>query len=242
MSEIEYIQKDKKNAFHNYSYASEQVIKETVHPLLVKHKVLFLPATSHFESKEIETATKSGTRRSLLTSGSFGFIFFDVDSGESYEGSMPAAGMDEGDKGTYKAITGAIKYILTTAFLIPTGDDPEVDDAPARTPARPSNRPLTPLSKEDKVYAELKGKVLIERDLAELDRMKAKLMNSDEAGTLTITPTQYKDLLALINSKLHRQSLKDTKASARNAAEIETQGIEDMDIEGGSVEPNILRI
>jgi hypothetical protein len=224
MSEIEYIQKDKKNAFHNYSYASEQVIKETVHPLLVKHKVLFLPGSSHFESKEIETATKSGTRRSLLTSGSFGFVFYDVESGESYQGSMPAAGMDEGDKGTYKAITGAIKYILTTAFLIPTGDDPEVDDAPTRTAARALKTPSKPLSKEDEVYRQLKGKVLGETDLGVLETQKVKLMEALEKGKLTITPIQYKDILGLIDSKLKRVSLKDTKAAARQTAETDIVG------------------
>ena len=36
-------------------------------------------------------------------------------------------GADSGDKAPYKATTGAIKYALLTAFLIPTGDDPEND-------------------------------------------------------------------------------------------------------------------
>ncbi len=31
-----------------------------------------------------------------------------------------------GDKGTYKAITGATKYALMKTFLLETGDDPEV--------------------------------------------------------------------------------------------------------------------
>jgi hypothetical protein len=34
-------------------------------------------------------------------------------------------GEDNSDKGTYKGITGGLKYILMKTFLIYTGDDPE---------------------------------------------------------------------------------------------------------------------
>ena len=50
-----------------------------------------------------------------------------TDGKESLEGDMDGYGMDAGDKGVYKAITGAKKYILMTLFLIDTGDDPEAD-------------------------------------------------------------------------------------------------------------------
>jgi hypothetical protein len=53
------------------------------------------------------------------------YAFFDVESGESLKGHFTGHGSDRSDKALYKAITGAIKYILTTTFLIPTGDDPE---------------------------------------------------------------------------------------------------------------------
>ena len=36
--------------------------------------------------------------------------------------------LEVGDKGVYKAITGAVKYIFMKNFLIPTGDDPEKDN------------------------------------------------------------------------------------------------------------------
>jgi ERF superfamily protein len=223
MSEVGYIQKDKKNTFHGYSYLSEKAIKETLHPLLVKHRVLFLPTTADFENKEVETATKSGTRRSILTTGNLGFRFVDVDSGEFYEGSMAAAGMDEGDKGTYKAITGALKYILTTSFLIPTGDDPEDDrnDSPATAQKATSKAD----SMHDGAFAILKDKIAAENDFGKLEQFKASLMEKSHL----VTPAQFKDLLDRIDKKIKKANLKETKQESRNTAELDI--VEDTTIQ-----------
>ena len=52
--------------------------------------------------------------------------FIDVDSDHELNGTWSGSGTDTVDKGLYKAITGGIKYVLNTNFLIPTGDDPEI--------------------------------------------------------------------------------------------------------------------
>lgn len=119
MSKVDFIAKDKKNEFHNYEYASEEAIKKTLHPLLVKEKVLFSLTTVGLPQVNGE-----------ITSQDFHYRFFDIESGESLEGSFVGQGQDKGDKGIYKAITGAIKYILTSTFLIPTGLDPENEEKP----------------------------------------------------------------------------------------------------------------
>ena len=128
MSEVEFIEKDKTNEFHNYQYASEQAIKQTIHPLLVKHGVLF--TLSCLESTNVGE----------ITTAKFTYHFYDVESGEELTGCFVGQGQDKGDKGIYKAITGAIKYILTSTFLIPTGLDPESEE-----PVRSSQRSSVPL-------------------------------------------------------------------------------------------------
>ena len=55
------------------------------------------------------------------------FTFIDGDSGEELSIHSVGEGQDAGDKAVYKAITGAQKYALMKAFMIPTGDDPEQD-------------------------------------------------------------------------------------------------------------------
>jgi hypothetical protein len=55
------------------------------------------------------------------------FKFIDGETGEELVFHSEGEGQDAGDKGIYKAITGAQKYALMKAFMIPTGDDPEAD-------------------------------------------------------------------------------------------------------------------
>lgn len=124
MAEVERIGKDKTNSFHGYNYASEQAIKEALHPLLVKHGVV--PIFDFSEVKrEIYTTAKG--QRGAITDLTVAYKFYDMETGEFVGGTFVGTGDDGADKGTYKAITGAIKYILTSTFLIPTGDDPEKD-------------------------------------------------------------------------------------------------------------------
>ncbi len=132
MSEVDYIQKDKTNTFQNYKYASEKAIKETLHALLVKHKVIF---TVSIENTSRLEYVNNKCNKGFLTDLTVNYSFYDVESGEVLKEKFVGTGDDGADKGTYKAITGAIKYILTSTFLIPTGDDPE-DEKPA-TPSKP---------------------------------------------------------------------------------------------------------
>ena len=57
----------------------------------------------------------------------------DAQSGESLSSTIIGSGQDKGDKGPYKAYTGAQKYFLMKTFMIPTGDDPEKDDEQSST-------------------------------------------------------------------------------------------------------------
>lgn len=138
MDECEYIQKDKKNTLQNYKYLSEAGIKEKIQPLLRKYKVVFSLSSIKETVTEIQ-ATKSGAsqyRTDILTE----YSFWDAESGEVFKGTMPASGIDTGDKGVYKAITGAVKYALTVTFLIPTGEDAENDGASATQQAKSITR------------------------------------------------------------------------------------------------------
>jgi len=131
MSEVDYIQKDKRNEFHKYNYASEYAIKKAIHEQLVKHKVLF------------QVSVINQTIQNNLTMVDFYYCFHDIDSGESLDGTFAGQGEDKLDKGIYKAITGAIKYILTSTFLIPTGDDPEENNPSDKEPVKSDPKALS---------------------------------------------------------------------------------------------------
>ena len=72
-------------------------------------------------------------------------VFHDVDSPEVITTSGLGSGADMGDKAIYKAQTGALKYALRNAFLVPDDADPENDaDEPAAPRQQAANAKATP--------------------------------------------------------------------------------------------------
>lgn len=124
MGEVGYIPKSGRNNFHKYDYATEADIVTAVRGGLSKRNLLVVPSV---------------TKREVIGDITFldvKFTVFDGDSGESIQFDGVGAGQDKGDKGPYKALTGALKYALLKLFQIPTGDDPELDeDAPVQAKA-----------------------------------------------------------------------------------------------------------
>lgn len=131
MSAIDAIPKDGYNDFHKYAYATERAIKEAVRTQLLEQRVLF-----QFEVTDVTTGQELTNIRGTA-------VFICVDSGEEMRIPFAGQGADKGDKGIYKAITGAIKYALTSTFLIPTGDDAEADTSLDKHYSKPAPKTLT---------------------------------------------------------------------------------------------------
>lgn len=115
MEGIEKVSKDKKNSFHNYNYASDEAIVGAIREVLIKNGLIVTP--SQLECHQTGELTTLAIEYTLL----------DVDSGEKIVSKVYGQGQDKGDKGVYKAATGAEKYFLLKTFLIPTTDDPEAN-------------------------------------------------------------------------------------------------------------------
>lgn len=125
MQDVKYIQKRGFNKFHQYRYATESDVAEKVRESLADQNVVMIPnMTSHSIREHI---TAKGNKE-YITTVVMEFKFIDGDSGEEITFTMIGEGQDAGDKGPYKAITGAQKYALMKAFMVPTGDDPEADE------------------------------------------------------------------------------------------------------------------
>lgn len=123
-NDIDPMKKDGKNIKQNYAFLSDKQITLEVSKLLEKHNVVI----THNDRTEplIQYTNNSGTT-TFLTTVYVDYTFWDVDSGESISGWVVGQGVDTGDKGVYKAITGAFKYLYVKTFNIPTEDDPEID-------------------------------------------------------------------------------------------------------------------
>lgn len=121
------VEKKGHNREQNYDYARESDLVEKVRPELAeRHVILTLTTVSHERVVVYKTASGKDMTNTILTVEG---TWHDGDSGESLSaGQWIGYGADISDKGVYKAMTGAEKYLLMKSFLVSTGDDPEGDE------------------------------------------------------------------------------------------------------------------
>lgn len=143
-AEVGYVQKRGWNAHHKYHYVTEADLVDAVREKLTSRNVLLLPSVTSVE------------RDGKLTTVHMSFTFCDGDTDRTHTLHWSGTGDDPGDKGLYKAYTGAVKYFLMKTFLIPTGDDPEADtktDERAATPT-PVDEPKISDNEATALYAD----------------------------------------------------------------------------------------
>ncbi len=121
MSSVSYIQKTGKNAFHGYKYAGEADLLEKLRPAMLEAGLVLIPSIS-----KVTAIDEHGVTTVIME-----YTLAHV-NGDIWPHKIGAAGQGGdrnkngvGDKGLYKAITGANKYLLFKLFQIETGDDPE---------------------------------------------------------------------------------------------------------------------
>ena len=140
MKQVKYIEKKGFNKFHGYKYATESDVAEKVREVLAEQNVMMIPNLLQHTMREHVNA-KGKTE--YIVAVDMEFKFYDGDSGEEITFRMSGEGQDAGDKGIYKAITGAQKYALMKVFMIPTGDDPEADNGVDERNEAPTNNAPT---------------------------------------------------------------------------------------------------
>lgn len=118
MSEVDYIQKEKKQGM-NYTIVSHDAVTAKVRPVLLKNGIVYYPVRCEH--------THNGNRAECAMTVRFVNIdfpedFFDVPSF--------GYGIDGQDKGPGKAMSYAVKYALLKALGLETGDDPDNESIP----------------------------------------------------------------------------------------------------------------
>lgn len=123
MKEVDYVQKKGENDFHKYTYATEADVLERLRPAMVKHGLILIPSV-----QQVSAVDQYGN-----TTVSIHYTLAHV-SGAVWPTPVIAAGCGNdrnkngiGDKGLYKALTGANKYLLFKLFQIETGDNEPED-------------------------------------------------------------------------------------------------------------------
>lgn len=115
------VARDKTNEFDRYKYFSEAGYKKLFTELFSNAGLELTTTIGEVERFTIEGKQNNGRQVKVI------FTLSDVETGYSESSTFYGEGFDKGDKGLYKAYTGAVKYYLANTFLVATGDDPEVE-------------------------------------------------------------------------------------------------------------------
>lgn len=122
MAEIDAVTKKGRNDKQQYNFVRAADVANEVRTALVNNSIAFTYDVS--ECRNWEKASNSGSMLNYCHI-KVDCLFIDSESGESVTAGAVGWGMDSGDKAPYKAMTGALKYIMRMTFLIPDESDPE---------------------------------------------------------------------------------------------------------------------
>lgn len=189
------------NEHHHYKYVEEATVMQAVRSELAQRHVMIYPTK--------ETIERIGS----LTQIHSEYLVQDGDTLQSIVVESSGTGNNT-DKGLYAAKTGAMKYLLTKLFLIPTGDDveqhPDIEPSTRivsepvaleerrpwvqATPASPSRPPLAPPELIKKAQEAFREKGREPADV--LPIIKEHIGASKHWGSLTVA-----DCLDLIQNR-----------------------------------------
>lgn len=113
------------NKFDKYNYAKLEDYYAAAKPILAQFGFAVCFQTDQWEALPDRITKQGGTERAVRVRVSATLIH---ESGETLVATGYGEGQDRADKATYKAITGAKKYVLAGLLAIPTSDDPEADE------------------------------------------------------------------------------------------------------------------
>lgn len=137
------VEKRGRNDFHKYDYATEADVIAAIRPHMVKNGLILVPHVDTVNNDSNGNTNIVVSYRLYHTSGEF------------LEFNIPASGNDRnsrggvGDKGIYKALTGASKYAMLKVFCMATGDDPEVTSEADKSPPKAAEKVLYSLPSVD---------------------------------------------------------------------------------------------
>ena len=153
MAKVGYVQKTGKNAFHGYKYAGEADLLAVLRPAMVEAGLLLIPSV--VEHGKIDEHGNKDVVIEYTLAHKDGDIWPDKIRAIGTGNDRNKNGV--GDKGTYKALTGANKYLLFKLFQIETGDDPEKDSDHEKEPPANTAKAPPPKDAQSEKIAELRA-------------------------------------------------------------------------------------
>lgn len=127
MREIGHIGKDGNNTSQKFRFRSIDQFMNVLYPLFTKHGIFMTTQVldSAYEMKEVTRANGvAGMNKHVSIRMKY---TFHAEDGSFVTSSVPAEGLDSGDKATNKALSAAWKYAVMQTFCVPTEETEEGD-------------------------------------------------------------------------------------------------------------------
>lgn len=142
LDELPAIGKDTRNQVQNFNFRSVDAILDVLNPLLGKYGVYFVPTVMERISEPPRQTRNGGLL--YVVNLHVQYRFYGPD-GDSVYCSAWGEGSDSGDKATNKAMTAAMKYMLSQVFAIACNDESDADaTSPEETVVRQPPPPPGP--------------------------------------------------------------------------------------------------
>ena len=136
MRKVNGVAKRGENETDGYIYATEGDIKEAFRDELAKRRIFLVPSVLSSERHKINLSLRGGDVDTYITVQRVQWTFFDGDGDAPICCIVEGSGEDQSDKGVYKALTGSLKSLLLSSFLIRSGEDPDADSKTAAKDVR----------------------------------------------------------------------------------------------------------
>ena len=201
--DVGYVQKAGHNDFQNYKYATEADAIAALRPAMIKHGLCMIPSVESVEQDEWGNTNVLMHYRILDEEGNF-LSFRAAGSGNDKNSK------GVGDKGIYKALTGASKYALLKTFMMETGDDPEVpsqQEKESKPEPKPEVKPKAEIVDESDLSDAREAFVMMIKECAETCTTQEELQelwvgNKGELDkTKKVNPTVHEDLKQFFKAK-----------------------------------------
>lgn len=124
MGDVRELAKGDRNSHFNFNFRGIDAVMNAVGPALRRHGVSVVPSSVQASHRDVQTAKGKPSRESTVV---VSYTVFGP-AGDSFVGMAPGESMDDGDKGTAKAMSVAMRTFLLQALCLPTQDtDPDAE-------------------------------------------------------------------------------------------------------------------
>jgi hypothetical protein len=146
------IPKTAENSFQHYNYRSHEAIANKLQPILTQYGVVIVPKSKKIIFSEPGYVLMEVTFE--ITDGTESLEFVGIGEGidKNKEGRA-------GDKASYKAQTGAMKYALNDLFMLASKDDAEADEMTKTEITNEKHPEYNPTEKPNETVKKEGGKV-----------------------------------------------------------------------------------